>query len=260
MWQDAWAMWQDAQAMWPAKRQTCLPIVTQIANTRVRQEDVRRISNNSAFFTGFHSLRGVRFHCTFLYAHHRLHPECVRPLLQIGATRQLPEDASLAIKTTFIAFTQTLHSHYPLVCKQRERSPSSLYLDVSIVWTARRIRFVLFVRTILQTATILQQAVDVPRQWGPVPWWWHTGTSCACASGEKISVMLPRLRAHEANGPMRRACAPRQKAAMKTASNFELVLAVWPTRGASRSRCRFAMLRRTSCIQGCGLTTVKSGW
>ena len=118
------------------------------------------------FFTGFHlhSLRGVRFHCTFLYAHHRLHPECVRPLLQIGATRQLPEDASLAIKTTFIAFTQTLHSHYPLVCKQRERSPSSLYLDVSIVWTARRIRFVLFVRTILQTATILQQAADVPRQ------------------------------------------------------------------------------------------------
>ena len=33
---------------------------------------------------------------------------------------------------------------------------------------------------------------------------------CAYLSGEKISVMLPRLRAHEANGPMRRACARRQ--------------------------------------------------
>ena len=71
--------------------------------------------------------------------------------------------SNLAIAS--LAFWFSLcHSHSPLVCKQRERSPSSLYLDVSIVWTARRIHFVLFVRTILQTATILQQAVDVPRQ------------------------------------------------------------------------------------------------
>ena len=181
-------MSQYAQPMSPARAQTWLHIVTQIANTRVRQEDVRHlplvfeplvakehfIAHAFTALPGFviawcvrtllHSLRGVRFHCTFLYAHHRLHPECVRPLLQIGATRQLPEDASSAIKTTLHAFWYTWHSHSPLVCKQRERSPSSLYLDVSIVWTARRIHFVLFVRTILQTATILQQAVDVPRQ------------------------------------------------------------------------------------------------
>ena len=117
------------------------------------------------FFTGFHlhSLRGVRFHCTFLYAHHRLHPECVRPLLQIGATRQLPEDV-VGNKDHFAVFWLNLAFAAALVCKQRKRSPSSLVLDVSIVWTARRIRFVLFVCTILQTATILQQAADVPRQ------------------------------------------------------------------------------------------------
>ena len=73
-------------------------------------------------------------------------------------------------KDHFACFLLPWHSRAALVCKQRKRSPSSLVLDVSIVWTARRIRFVLFVRTILQTATILQQAVDVPRQWGPVPW------------------------------------------------------------------------------------------
>ena len=67
-------------------------------------------------------------------------------------------------KDHFAVFWPHLAFDAALVCKQRKRSPSSLVLDVSIVWTARRIRFVLFVRTILQTATTLQQAADVPRQ------------------------------------------------------------------------------------------------